>query len=405
MLQDGALHPKQSPPDPSRLRTLCIPVVANQKKKHSWARLVLIGFALLVVHLVLSPHTAEWERKVDRIVRKKWTERQTARYLAELRSGNVACREDLLPCVIAFRDFLATRHIKLRILLRPVREDFLSADDRLLTTPTDGALALTTAERLLRKAGIRATNLMPDMYAEASLNPNVPVTDVDRAHLSQEMISVMGRTLCNSLEDWQKERNGRQILLVGDCYAVLTANKLKEGTILPGVRSQWKNSSDSQMAYEISRIPAEFFPGVREIYWFLSSPVLVRGSGHSLPLPSPPDANAPEGEGTRTVHARITRQTHVPAGLGAGSPYPNALALHECTTDAGEKFLAIVPVMKDRAPLPATCWGTGQPLTLTMQPWDAATRTTPSLGREQVFDDIQDFATARYHISGWSIPP
>ncbi|HSI64948.1 MAG TPA: hypothetical protein VLE43_17610, partial [Candidatus Saccharimonadia bacterium] len=334
-----------------------------------------------------------------------WTERQSIRYLKELRESKSACREDLLPCVLAFRDFLATRNIKLRILLRPGKDDLLGEDGRLRTTPTESALALTAAEQTLKKAGIRAVNLLPDMYAEAALHPERPVTQPDGSHLSTEMVSVMGQTLCRSLEERQKQQAGRHMLLVGDCYALLTANQLKQGTILPGVRSQWKNSSDSQMAYEISRIPPEFFPAVREIYWFLSSPVLVRGSGHPLPLPSPPDAAAPEEEKIRAVLVRITRISKIPGGLGASSPYPNALALHECATDAGEKFLAIVPVMHDRVPLPARSWVADLQLILTMQPWDAATRATPNLGREQIFDDIQDFATARYHVSGWSFPP
>jgi hypothetical protein len=144
---------------------------------------------------------------------------------------------------------------------------------------------------------------------------------------------------------------------------------------------------------------------VREIYWVLSAPSLVRGSKRPLPLPSPPDANTPEEERVRTVVARITRISHVPDSLGPGSPYPNALALHECTTETGEKFLAIVPVLQDRVLLPAEHWTSGQQLMLTMQPWDAATRATPSLGREQVFDDLEDFVMRRYHVTNWIFPP
>lgn len=379
--------------------------------KSSKLRMVVLALVLICAHIVLAPHTSHWQHEIQTAARQKWAayERQRAAHESEkfidaLRHGNVPCRDDLLPCVLAFRDHLATRHIKLRILLRPTKEDLLGADGKLLTVPTQTALAMTAAERTLRKAGIRTVNLMPDIYKAAALHPEWPVTASDNAHLSKEMVTVMAQTLCDSLEDWQKADGGRNMLLVGDCYALLTAAELKKGTTLPGVSSQWKNAGDAVMAFEVSHIPQETIPHVREIYWFLSSPNIIAGSITPLPHPSPPDPSSPPDERIRTVLAQVTKITKVPQDIWKNAPYPNALALHQIATESGETFLAVVPIMENRSPLPSMSWVAQQRLQLTLQPWDAATRAMPSLGREQILDDIQDFTADRYYVTGWLHP-
>jgi hypothetical protein len=379
-------------------------MAADKPQKPSKLKTALLVLVLIGAHMVLAPHTARWQHEVQFAVQQKWAEREMKQFTDALRDSKVACRDELLPCVQAFKDHLASRHIKLRVLLRPIKEDLVGADGKLLTVPTQAALAMTTAEHTLRKAGIRTVNLMPEIYKAAALHPEWPVTASDHAHLSNEVVSVMAQTLCESLEDWQKNSAGRNMLLVGDCYAVLTASELKKGTTLPGISSQWKNSGDSVMAFEVSHIPGETIPHVREIYWFLSSPNVVVGSLAPLPHPSPPDPSAPPNERIRTVLAQVTQVTKVSQDLCKNAPYPNAMALHQITTESGETLLAVVPIMENRSPLPSIHWVGHQWLQLTLQPWDAATRATPSLGREQILDDIQDFATDRYYVTGWLNP-
>ncbi|WP_206026353.1 hypothetical protein [Roseimicrobium sp. ORNL1] len=379
-------------------------MAADKPPKTSRLKMALGVIVLIGAHLVLAPHTVRWQQEVQFAARQRWAEHKTKQFVDALRDSKVACREDLLPCVQAFKDHLASRHIKLRVLLRPIKQDLVGADGKLPTEPTPTALAMTTAEHTLRKAGIRTVNLMPDIYKAAALHPEWPVMAPDNAHFSNEVVSVMAQTLCASLEDWQKNSAGRNMLLVGDCYAVLTAAELKKGTTLPGISSQWKNSGDSVMAFEVSRIPAEMIPRVREIYWFLASQNVIAGSAAPLPLPSPLDPSAPPDERIRTVLAQVTKITQVSKDLCKNAPYPNAMALHQFTTEKGETLLAVVPIMENRSPLPSIYWVAQQWLQVTLQPWDAATRATPSLGREQILDDIQDFATDRYYVTGWLNP-
>jgi hypothetical protein len=379
-------------------------MAADKPPKPSKLKLLLGVLVLIGTHLILAPHTVRWQQQVQSAAKQKWAEYKAKAFTDALRDSKVACRDELLPCVLAFKEHLAARRIKLRVLLRPTKEDLVGEDGKLLTVPTQTALAMTTAEHTLKKAGIRTVNLMPDIYNAAVLYPERPVLARDNAHLSDEMVSVMAKALCNSLEEWQKSSAGRHAMLVGDCYASLTATELKKGTTLPGISSQWKNAGDSVMAFEVSRIPGETIPHVREVYWFLSSPNVIAGSLAPLPHPSPPDSSTPPDERSRTVIAHVTKVTQVPQDLCKNAPYPNAMALHQIATESGETLLAVVPIMENRSPLPSMSWVARQRLQLTLQPWDAATRATPSLGREQILDDIQDFTTDRYYVTGWLHP-
>jgi hypothetical protein len=284
-------------------------------------------------------------------------------------------------------------------------EDLVTQNRILRITPTDGALALQDAERKLKKAGVHTVNLLPDMYREATLNPTRPVLHPDMSHLSDDMVLVMSRAFCETLEANQKKSDGSDMLLIGDCYAFLTTTRLKQRHILVHSRSRWKSNSDSHMAYEFSRIPPEQLPGVREVYWFLSSPCVKFGSVVPLPFPSPYEPSEIVSENTRVVAAEITRLSRIPTGLGADAPYANALAMHECVTPDGEKFMAVVPVMQARRLLPAKDWTVGEKVLLSLQRWDSATRTMPGLAGEQIFDDLEDLAMYRYYVMGWNFPP
>jgi hypothetical protein len=373
-----------------------------RKGWYFWAAVTL---AIAAAHFFAAPATVRLREHINETINHWRGANQADIYISEIQSVPGKCREDLVPCAVAFRDFLATRNIRLHILLRPGIEDIITPGKALQTSPTEGSRALYAAEKDLGKAGIHTVNLLPDMYREASLHPGRPVMHPDLGHLSDDMVLVMARTLCSSLDEAQKKSDGSNMLLVGDCYAFLSATRIKQRKILQGIRSKWKNSSDSHMAYEFSRMPPEQVPGVRELYWFLSSACVKPYSVVSLPFPSPSEPSEITSGDTRVVSAQVTRLSRVPSPLGAESPYANALALHECTTHDGEKFLAIVPVMLNRNALPAQHWTLGQKLLLSMQRWDAATRTMPGLGREQIFDDLQELTLYPYYVTGWGTPP
>jgi hypothetical protein len=367
-----------------------------------WPTVIIV---IAVTHFFIAPATVRLREHIQESIHRWRGANQAEIYIAGIQGAPGKCREDLIPCALAFRDFLATRNIRLHILLRPGIEDLITPSNALQAAPTEGSRALYAAENALGKAGIHTVNLLPDMYREASLHPGRPVMHPDLGHLSDDMVLVMARTFCNTLDDAQKKSDGSNMLLVGDCYAFLSATRIKQRKILQGIRSKWKNSSDSHMAYEFSRLPPEQVPGVRDLYWFLSSACVKPYSVVSLPFPSAPEPSEITSANTRVVAAQVTRLSHIPSPLGTNSPYANAMALHECVTHDGEKFLAIVPVMENRKVLPAQGWALGQKVLLSMQRWDAATRATPGLGREQIFDDLEDLTLYQYYITAWSTPP
>ena len=360
-----------------------------------WYAWVAVIFVVAAVHFSAAPATVRLREHINEMVNHWRGANQANIYISEIQSTPGKCREDLVPCAVAFREFLASRNIRLHILLRPALEDIVTPNKALQTQPSEGTRALYAAANDLGKAGIHTVNLLPDMYLEASLHPGRPVMHPDLGHLSDDMVLVMAR----------RKSDGSNMLLVGDCYAFLSATRIKQRKILQGIRSKWKNSSDSHMAYEFSRLPPEQVPGVRDLYWFLSSACVKPYSVVSLPFPSPSDPSEITSGDTRVVSAQITRLSRVPTPLGAESPYASALALHECTTHDGEKFLALVPVMLNRNALPAQRWTVGQKLLLSMQRWDTATRATPGLAREQIFDDLEDLTLYQYYVTGWSAPP
>ncbi len=377
----------------------------KQRSQRYWFFFAAGILGVAVTHFFTAPATVRLREHINIKINHWRGVNQADIYLSELKSAPGRCRQDLVPCVLAFRDFLATRNIRLHLLLRPGIEDIITPGKALQTRPTEGAIALCAAERDLNKVGIHTVNLLPDMYREASLHPGRPVMHPDLGHLSDDMVLIMARTRCKSLDEGQKRSDGSDMLLVGDCYAFLSATRIKQRKILQGIRSKWKNSSDSHMAYEFSRMPPEQVPGVRDLYWFLSAECVKPYSVVSLPFPSPSEPSEIASGDIRVVPAQITRLSRVPSPLGADSPYANALALHECTTHDGEKFLAAVPVMLNRKALPAQHWTLGQKVLLSMQRWDAATRSMPSLVREQIFDDLETLPLYRYYVTGWGTPP
>ncbi len=378
----------------------------DRPRKARWKKWLLAALVLLSLHLLLAPATSRLESHVVTSIREGLASRKSNRYLKALGDAGPKCREDLVPCVLAFRDFLATRNIKLRVILRPERESLLKADGSPQTGVNATALAGMGAARVLKKAGIVTVNLLPALHHEACLRGGGEVFQEGDPHYTQDLVQIMADTIAGSMTDHQKAQEGRHLLLVGDCYATLITARLKLGTVLPSTRALWKNAGDTMMAYELSRLPEQTFEEVGEIYWCLNFDVLTPGSTKPLPLPSPLPKDGRDATGERTLRAVLTKRTETPADMGRGSPYADALILHEFTGDNGEKILAITSIMKaHEVNLTVRNWFQKKPFILTLQPWEQAVRESPALGREQLLDDIQDFTAERYYIKDWSHAP
>jgi hypothetical protein len=301
--------------------------------------------------------------------------------------------------------------MKLRLILRPEHTVLQDRDGHKVHEVTESALAMRAAERQLRKQGVRVVNLLPDLYAYGRRYPDEPYCQPD-GHYTPAVVGQIANTLCKSLEDWQKRRGGRSTLLVGDCYATLTAHHLQQGDVIPGVRSQWKNGGDHLMAYEISRLPADLLPEVREIFWIISSDTLLPSSQSAVPLPLPvsgpfpiPQNDDSPDHASLIVKVKVTRATRVPDDLGSGSPYPNAYAIYEVATDGGKTFLVVHSVMQTHVACVGNRWQMHTPLVLSLQPWESAIKERPELAREQLFDDVQDYTSGRYLVTHWLHAP
>lgn len=368
---------------------------------------MLIALAVVAAHLLLALPTADWLRGMEQAAREKKASKRSSDYIKAVLKSNPACREDLIPCIRAFRDYLAERRIKLRVVLRPEISTVMTSQGSPQLEPNAQAAALMAAEHALKKEGVVTVNLLPPLHREICLREGAGVQEPTDSHFTRPLIQFMANVLENSKTEHQRAHQGRHLLLVGDCYATLITSRLVLGDTLPGTRSLWKNSGDTLMAYEISRVPPEVLDGVREIYWCLSALNLQPGSKAPLPLPRP-RSNELQGkeDPERTIRATLTRLTVAPENLGRESPYPNALIAHEFTTEDGEKLLAIVQIMEARTVNPAVkSWLRRKPYVLTLQPWHIAVEQNPALGREQLMDEIQDFTAERYYVKDWTHAP
>lgn len=369
-------------------------------------RWILGVLGVVVLHFALAPLTGWWVESTIESTRHQLAAKKSSRYLRTLGDAEAECRKELLPCVLAFRDYLEKHRIKLRVILRPERESLLAPDGSPQTETNRSALAAIAAEKLLKKEGIITVNLLPALHEETCRRKGGGVFGVEDPHFTKEMIQRMADTLAGSMKEHQLKQEGRHLLLVGDCYATLIAAQLKKGEVLPATRALWKNGGDIMMAYEISRLAPEALDEIREIYWVLNIDRLRPEAPEPLPLPSPPASRENGAGGERTLKAVLTKRTETPATLGKTSPYPNALILHEFTGENGEKILAVTEIMRaHEVNITVQNWFQKKPFILTLEPWDEAVRGNPTLAREQMLDDVQDFTAERYYIKDWSHAP
>lgn len=359
---------------------------------------------LVVLHVALAPATVNLSHAVSEEATGRYRKWQIARFDDALRRQDGTCRDDLVPVVVAFRDYLKTKNIKLKIVLRPDPDALVEIDGRRLRHVTNSASSLVAAEKKLRKAGIRTINLVSSMHAAICNHPNEPACAPD-GHFARFLIAQMAATIQGSVEERHLSRQGRNLLFVGDCYASLSAEVLQKGSELPSVRSRWKNASDNLMAYELSLLPDSMFVGIKEIYWFLSSTTVSANRKRSLPLPRSGSVNGEIGQEIRSALVQITQDTTAPSTLGSGSPYPNAYALHEATDAAGVRLLVIIQIMKDRQIIASQQWQKHMRLALTLQPWEQAVKEQPHLAQEQLLDDVQNYELPRFLVTHWVHSP
>lgn len=361
---------------------------------------------LLAAHVLLAPFTADLIRTLPDTLHKRAAARQTEDYLDALRQTRQPHRQELVTCILALRDVLAERDIKLRVVLRPEFDCLLNAERN---APRDKAAAQAAAmlatESALKKQGIIAVNLLPALHCQVCLQKGMEVITQDGFHYTPSMVAAMARTLEQSMTDHQRSREGRHLMLAGDCYAYSIAAELRSGGVLSHARSFFRNGADNLMAHQLAKAPVDALENVREVYWILSSSHMTADA--KTPLPPPTTLGGPASQNSeRTVKATLSKLTAIPKNLGKSSPYPNALILHKFVTSEGEPLLGVIDVMRSQTVDEGIrLWQRNATFILTVRPWENAVSAEPRLDREQVFDDLGDFSSDRYYITDWTHAP
>jgi hypothetical protein len=337
---------------------------------------------------------------------KKWrTERASKRFIEALRAQGDSCRGDLVPAIQALQERLLPRHIKLTVVLAPTATMHFEKGEVLHPQPRSGCGVIFTAERELRAAGLRVLNLMPDWHRAVMSSPDLMLMAADGLHYSDSGGDLLAEAFLGRLKPELKEKGGRESLLIGDCYAQLLGQRLRSGETMPRVRDLWRNAGSPEMGREISGIPPGQLKGVRQIYWILPDGYLRPQEAPKFPFPplrEPPKEQALEGE-PRVLKVTVTRGPVVSHEFHQNAPYPSALIANEFRTEAGEAIAGLSYALRDRRPVNgAILYGyAGQPMTLTVVPWDAAVAANPVLRTEQVIDSAPDFTLPRYFVQGW----
>jgi hypothetical protein len=240
----------------------------------------------------------------------------------------------------------------------------------------------------------------------ATLDP-VP-SPADDEHLSDKMSGKIGELVAASLPRETISRNGRQVLLTGDCYALRVSEQSRRGGRLESARVIWREAASEKMPYEMVQLPDTELEGVKHVAWFVSGTcILARAGQHAFPpLADAMVRRTDRLTGVKTVNATLTRSTKVPKTLGVGTTYPDCLVLHEFRADDGEEFLGLVKVMTaHKLDEPVSVWGNGTKLLLTMIPWESATAADPRLSHIQILDETSDFTHPRRLITHWLHAP
>lgn len=337
---------------------------------------------------------------------KRWiAERASKRYVEALRSQDDPSRDDLVPAVRALQEHLSTRHIKLTVVLAPSVKKHLEKDGPLRRKALPGNGVIFTAERDLRAAGLRVLNLLPDVHLAASLAPEPLLMAQDGFHYNDAGGDLLAAAFLGRLKSSQKEKAGKESLLIGDCFAQLFGQRLRAGQTMPKARDLWKNAASNEMGREVSGLPPSQLKGVHQVYWIIQDAYLPpkKMTEHPFPpLRQPPDGNQ-LADAPRVVKATVTRGPVVSLDFHKTAPYANALVATEFRTESGEDILGLIYVMRDHQLIVgALFYGyAGQPMTLTLLPWDAAVAANPALRTEQVLESAPDFILPRYFIQGW----
>lgn len=165
----------------------------------------------------------------------------------------------------------------------------------------------------------------------------------------------------------------------------------------------WRNGGSHLIPGELARLPPEELDGVRQVFWLMCDDYLRMKQFPAFPTAA--DLRKSSHPGERTLRVKITRATAVPGDLGARSPCAEAMAQHKFTTAENERFLAAIHVMKEREVTLGNCWMLGEPLVITVIPWETAAGKRPELKNIQILDDRPDFTLPRYFITRWLRAP
>jgi hypothetical protein len=363
---------------------------------------------LLAAHALLAPFTADLIRNLPDTLHKRAAARQTDRYLNALRQTRQSHRQELVTCIVSLREVLAERNIKLRVILRPEFDCLLNAERNAPRGELAAqAAAMLATESALKKQGVITVNLLPALHRQVCLQKGTGVITQDGFHYTPSMVAAMARTLEQSMTDHQRSREGRHLMLAGDCYAYSIAAELRSEGVLSHARCFFRNGADNLMAHQLAKAPADALENVREVYWVLSSSHMTEDAKTPLPPPQPMTLGGPVSQNSeRTVKATLSKLTTIPQNLGKGSPYPNALILHKFVTSEGEPLLGVIDLMKSQTVDEGIrLWQRNATFILTLRPWEKAVAAEPRLDREQVFDDLGDFSSDRYYITDWTHAP
>lgn len=370
-------------------------------------RCTVLVVLLLALHISLAPWTVEKAASLKLQLHDWWARHSSQKYIEALRAVPPQNLGNFVTCAVAFRDHLAKRNMRLVVVLRPAIPTLLAPKGGAQLKADASRGALFQAEAALEKAHVDVFNLLPPLHESLSLRPELAVTAPDGYHLGEPVTGEMRRILDESLSGHQLRKSGQDILFAGDCYAYIVGAAFRAGDRLPHVRVLWRNGGSHLMPSEMAMLPEHELDGVRQVMWFVTEEEGASQApwAHFPQFPPPEALRMQHDQSERTVKVTLTRATTVSPDLGKGSPYADALAVHEFSTAEGEVFLGLIEVMKNRYVNPSTRWGNGWPLLLTIVPWEAAGKSNPALHHEQILDDAPNFTLPRYHITRWLNAP
>jgi hypothetical protein len=363
-------------------------LISKTVKSKRWFKLTVCALLLsllVTLHVTLAPWTARITEPYREQIHDWWARRQSHGYMEALKDAEPGDLRAFIECAAAFRDHLAERKIALVVVLRPSVPVLLSENGGPQLRASERGASIFQAASALKKAKVNCFNLLPPVHEALSLKPDDAITAPDGAHFGDPVIKCMADTLGAALTPKQLASAGRNVVFASDCYALLVANVFRAGTQLPEARVLWRNSGSHLIPGEMAFLPPEELNGVRQVFWLMSDEYLKMKKYPAFPTREDMRKNSHPGE--RTLRVKVTRATSVPEDLGSRSPYAEALAQHEFTSEDSERFLATIDVMKGRKVALANRWLLGEPLLITVIPWQTALIARPELKNIQILDD------------------